>query len=44
MRAAYAFPQAVILPHLYDCRLSDSPDDLFGVNYILGGMHSYANA
>ena len=23
------FPQAVILPHLYDCRLSDSPDDLF---------------
>ena len=33
------FPQAVILPHLYDCRFSDSPDDLFW-----GELHPWRNA
>ncbi len=33
------FPQAVILPHLYDCRLSDSLDDLFW-----GELHPWRNA
>lgn len=33
------FPQSVILPYLYGCRLSDSPDDLFR-----GELHPWRNA